>query len=114
MDKTIKQLCEEYSITQTELARRYGIPLRSVQDWHAGRRTPPPYVVKMLDELLGRRVFKYNLGDMVIDTNNGDVGEVWARSQNKYGVITYEIAVRPPAQKQGVRWVDQAHLKHKF
>ena len=50
--KTIKQLCEEYSIGQSELARRYDIPLRTVQDWHAGRRNPPPYVVRMLDELL--------------------------------------------------------------
>lgn len=50
--KTIKQLCEEYSINQSELARMYDIPLRTVQDWHAGRRVPPPYVVKMLDELL--------------------------------------------------------------
>ena len=52
MTKTIKQLCEEYSISQTELSKKYDIPLRTVQDWHAGRRTPPPYVVSMLDELL--------------------------------------------------------------
>lgn len=52
MTKTIKQLCEEYSISQSELARQYDIPLRTVQDWHAGRRNPPPYVVRMLDELL--------------------------------------------------------------
>ena len=52
MTKTIKQLCEEYNISQTELSQKYDIPLRTVQDWHAGRRTPPPYVVRMLDELL--------------------------------------------------------------
>ena len=52
MTQTIKQLCEQYGISQSELARRYDIPLRTVQDWHAGRRTPPPYVIKMLDELL--------------------------------------------------------------
>lgn len=52
MIKTIKQLCEEYGINQSELARMYDIPLRTVQDWHAGRRVPPSYVVKMLDELL--------------------------------------------------------------
>lgn len=51
-EKTIKQLCDEYGIGQTELSRKYDIPLRSIQDWFAGRRTPPSYVVKMLDELL--------------------------------------------------------------
>lgn len=53
--KTIKQLYEEYGISQTELARMYDIPLRTVQDWHAGRRQPPPYVVRMLDELLRQK-----------------------------------------------------------
>ena len=52
--KTIKQLCEQYSISQSELARWFDIPLRTVQDWYAGRRNPPPYVVKMLDELLAK------------------------------------------------------------
>lgn len=49
---TIKELCERYSISQTTLAKRFGIPLRTVQDWHSGRRTPPDYVVTMIDELL--------------------------------------------------------------
>ena len=56
--KTIKQLCEEYDISQSELARRYDIPLRTIQDWHAGRRVPPPYVVRMLDELLELKMGK--------------------------------------------------------
>lgn len=51
---TIKELCEEYSISQTELSKKYDIPLRTVQDWHAGRRTPPTYVVNMLEELLAK------------------------------------------------------------
>ena len=55
MTKTIKQLCEEYDISQSELARMYDIPLRTVQDWHAGRRVPPAYVVRMLDELLAMK-----------------------------------------------------------
>lgn len=50
--KTIKDLCEEYGLSQTALANRFGIPLRTIQDWHAGRRTPPDYVVRMMDELL--------------------------------------------------------------
>lgn len=50
--KTIKEICETYHISQTELANRFGIPLRTVQDWHGGRRKPPDYVVRMLVELL--------------------------------------------------------------
>ena len=49
---TIKEICEKYNFTQTALAKRFDIPLRTVQDWHAGRRTPPDYVVKMMIEIL--------------------------------------------------------------
>jgi DNA-binding transcriptional regulator YiaG len=50
--KTIRDLCKEYGYSQTRLAKRFGIPLRTVQDWHGGRRNPPDYVVNMMVELL--------------------------------------------------------------
>lgn len=49
---TIKEICLKYTLTQTALSKRFDIPLRTVQDWHAGRRNPPDYVVKMMIELL--------------------------------------------------------------
>ena len=48
----IAQICKEYGLSQTALAKRFGIPLRTVQDWHAGRRTPPDYLPQMIRELL--------------------------------------------------------------
>ena len=50
--RTIKEICDAYGISQTELSRKYDIPLRTVQDWHAGRRTPPAYVVNMIERLM--------------------------------------------------------------
>lgn len=53
MEETvIKQICDTYSITQTGLSGRFNIPLRTVQDWYAGKRTPPDYVVSMMTALL--------------------------------------------------------------
>ena len=49
---TIKEVCEKYSLSQTALAKRFGIPLRTVQDWYAGRRNPPDYDVTMMVEIL--------------------------------------------------------------
>jgi DNA-binding transcriptional regulator YiaG len=49
---TIKEICEKYNISQTELARRFGIPLRTVQGWYLGERKPPVYVPGMIVELL--------------------------------------------------------------
>lgn len=48
----IAKMCETYGLSQTALAKRFGIPLRTVQDWYAGRRTPPDYVVCMMLQLL--------------------------------------------------------------
>lgn len=51
-EKTIKDLCTEYGLGQSALARRFDIPIRTVQNWYAGVRNPPDYVVRMMDELL--------------------------------------------------------------
>jgi DNA-binding transcriptional regulator YiaG len=48
----IAQICERYGLSQTALSKRFGIPLRTVQDWHAGRRKAPDYVINMIQELL--------------------------------------------------------------
>lgn len=50
----IRAICTEYGLTQTALSKRFGIPLRTVQDWYAGRRTSPTYVPAMMRELLSR------------------------------------------------------------
>lgn len=52
--QTIKELCDQYGLSQSALARRFNIPLRSIQDWYSVRRTPPDYVVKMMAELLAQ------------------------------------------------------------
>ena len=46
-------LLRELGHTQTSLSRRCGIPLRTVQDWAGGRRTPPGWVRLMIAELTG-------------------------------------------------------------
>ena len=55
-DMTIKEICERYDIGQSALARRFGIPIRTVQHWYLGARQPPSYVTDMIVELLdGKR-----------------------------------------------------------
>ena len=48
----IRELCEQYKLTQVNLAQRFGIPYRTVQDWYAGRRQPPNYTVRMIRTIL--------------------------------------------------------------
>lgn len=37
------------SRTQKQFAEEYGIPLKTVQNWYQGVRTPPPYVLRMIE-----------------------------------------------------------------
>ena len=38
---TIKELRESIKMTRKEFSEHTGIPVRTLEDWEAGRRTPP-------------------------------------------------------------------------
>lgn len=87
----IAQICDKYNLQQTELAKRFGIPLRTVQDWHAGRRTPPDYVVRMVNEILDReRQDKENTVTQYVALTHRP-GEPWRKMQHLfYAKSAYE------------------------
>lgn len=39
-------------VSRSEFSRRYEIPLRTLEDWESGRRNPPAYVLKLLEEVV--------------------------------------------------------------
>lgn len=50
---SLRQICEASGLSQRAFAQRYCIPLRTVEDWCAGKRTPPDYIRLMIAESLG-------------------------------------------------------------
>ena len=48
----VRELCQEHGLTQRALATRFGIPIRTVEQWCTGKRRCPEYVVRMMAELL--------------------------------------------------------------
>lgn len=44
----IKRLREENRLSRKEFSIHTGIPVRTVEDWEAGRRTPPDYIPKLI------------------------------------------------------------------
>ncbi|MDO4522985.1 MAG: helix-turn-helix domain-containing protein [Eubacteriales bacterium] len=44
----IKSLREETGLSRKEFSHTLGIPLRTIEDWEAGRRNPPEYVLRLL------------------------------------------------------------------
>ncbi len=49
----IRILAAEAGLSLMALSKRFDIPYRTVQDWAAGKRTPPVYVLRMIREILG-------------------------------------------------------------
>lgn len=46
---TIKELRALTGLSQKTFSDKYGIPKRTVEDWEAERRTPPEYVILLLE-----------------------------------------------------------------
>lgn len=51
---TTQDLLKTYGLTQTALARYFGIPQRTLQKWCAGKAQPPHYILAMAAEILAR------------------------------------------------------------
>lgn len=51
---TIKELIELSALTQAEFAKKYNIPKRTIESWVMGERTPPKYVVELLEKTVKR------------------------------------------------------------
>lgn len=46
--KTIKELRESIGMSRKEFSEHTGIPVRTLEDWEAARRTPPEYIPKLI------------------------------------------------------------------
>ena len=44
----IKELRESTGMSRKEFSEHTGIPVRTLEDWEAGRRTPPEYIQRLL------------------------------------------------------------------
>ena len=52
INETIRKLRADTGLSQSQFAARFHIPTCTLQDWEHNRRTPPAYVLYMMQELL--------------------------------------------------------------
>ena len=56
----IRKIREQTGLSRKDLSIHVGIPLRTIEDWEAGRRRPPEYIPRLIDyqlkyeELIGK------------------------------------------------------------
>ena len=46
--KKIRELRESVGMSRKEFSLHTGIPVRTLEDWEAGRRTPPEYIPRLI------------------------------------------------------------------
>lgn len=46
--KKIRELRESVGLSRKEFSVHTGIPVRTLEDWEAGRRTPPEYIPRLI------------------------------------------------------------------
>ena len=53
--KEIKEARLKAGLTQQEMSELLGIPKRTIEEWEAGRRTPPAWAEKLVKKELERQ-----------------------------------------------------------
>ena len=48
MENIIRELREGIGLSRKEFSVHVGIPVRTLEDWEAGRRTPPEYIPRLI------------------------------------------------------------------
>lgn len=48
INQQIIDLRKETELSRKAFAEHFGIPLRTIEDWEAGRRTPPEHVPRLI------------------------------------------------------------------
>ena len=66
--KMIKELRESTGMSRKEFSEHTGIPVRTLEDWEAARRTPPEYIPRLIN-------FQLKYDELV----KGKGGEEWRK-----------------------------------
>lgn len=48
----VKELRNLTNLSQQAFSEKYGIPKRSIENWESGKRTPPEYVISLLERVV--------------------------------------------------------------
>lgn len=72
--KIIRELRECINLTRKEFSEHVGIPVRTLEDWESGRRTPPEYIPRLIAYQLKYEelIRKISIQDMYDDSAEGE------------------------------------------
>lgn len=73
--KIIKELRESIKLSRKEFSEHVGIPVRTLEDWEAGRRTPPEYIPRLISYQLKYEELLRKVSAQGIDVDSVEKGE---------------------------------------
>ena len=78
--KIIRELRESVCMGRKEFSEHTGIPVRTLEDWEAGRRNPPEYIPRLISYQLKYEELIRKLPDTSISAGCEDEGDAYERS----------------------------------
>lgn len=100
-----KELRKNFGDTQSDFSMRYGIPFRTIQNWETGKRKPPKYVEKLLEERINRDL--YNRKTIVLPSF--DVNKINLPNRKDYvSSIAWLKAIKESVKENIVFALDEA------
>lgn len=100
--KTIKEIREYSGLSQKKFAGKYGIPVRSIENWESGARKCPEYLTSLLERAAVEDFKKFQVEYAFAE--NVTAVEEW----HKLGVFTKETAEQAAEEAAGTDGLEEA------
>lgn len=66
----LKQIRNQTGLSQYNFAKKYGIPVRSIENWETNVRTPPEYVLNMLEKIIESDLGRFEVQERFVYTKD--------------------------------------------
>ncbi|MBO5223383.1 MAG: helix-turn-helix domain-containing protein [Clostridia bacterium] len=88
----IKHLREQTGLSQQKFGNFLGIPKRTIEDWEQGLRTPPAYVIELIEYKLRKEGVIADVNPKSVLSEDEKIDAVAKRVLSKYRVAFEELA----------------------
>lgn len=62
MNTRLSVIRKKTNLSQAQFAKKYRIPVRTLQEWEQGRKTPPDYVIRLIEKVVNNEdITKYTI-----------------------------------------------------
>ena len=101
----IREMRNRLNITQSEFAKRYNIPFRTIQNWESGVREAPEYVMRLLEDRVNADLINRRTVELPkYDSRKKDLPQ----RRDFIGSLSWLTAVREELGESAVFALDEA------